>query len=165
MPMLRTVLLALFLTVPSAAAASAFTVEMDATEKAGKPQSTLMFPATLTSVSPDRIKLTFELVLRDGRLKAQTPPSIVLDEAGGRQGQTRVIFTVQTPYENGHVNETGRVTFRVSANDPLTNVTRGDPQDVTLTVHTIGFYAPGPQLFGAMLAIGLAALILRRRAR
>ena len=161
--MIRAALLALVLLAPSTLAAGhVFSVEMDATEKMAKPQKVVSFQATITNWSPDPLKLSFEIVARDGRLQAATPNGLALAPAGEPQSETKVTFSMQTPYENGPMDETGRITYRVSARDPLTNATRAEPQDVTLVVRTVGTYVPGPQLFGAMFAIGLAALLLRR---
>lgn len=54
-------------------------------------------------------------------------------------------------------------TYRVSARDPDSKAPLGDARETVVTVHTKGMYVPGPQLFAAMLAIGLAALLLGRR--
>lgn len=74
-----------------------------------------------------------------------------------------VLLVVQTPYKNGRLDREEVVTYRVTPHPANDSGVSGEAQTLSVTVHTKGFYVPGPQIFGAMLAIALAAILLRRR--
>lgn len=142
---------------------AAFNVELAQSEKTERPQTVVVFPVKLTSHATGVMKLMFEIVDKAEDLQAPIPNPITLQGPDGAQRSADIPLTIQTPYRNGRVDETGTVTYRITPYDALDPKVRGEPQELTVTVHTKGFYAPGPQLFGAMLALGLAALALRRR--
>lgn len=161
------VLLALLVVSPAALAQvgdPAFAVEMDVVERTVEPQKFAVFTATLTSRSSEPMKIWFEQTLHVGRARTVTPLPVVLGAQGERNGELSVLITVQSPYENGRLDETDRVTYLLTPRHPRTNATLDDPQEVTLTLRTLGTYVPGPQFFGVLVALGLAALVLRRRA-
>lgn len=141
-----------------------FTLAMDETEKTAKPQQAVAFMATIASRSSERVRIMFQLVANEGRLRPVTPAEVVLAPQGEPQSRLVVLFTVQTPYENGRVDETGAVKYRVTPADPDTKEAVGPAEDIVLTVRTVGTYVPGPQMFGVFVALGLAAFFLRRRA-
>lgn len=155
------------LVVPGALAkvgAPGFTVVVDETEKTGKPQSVVFFRVTVTNALDKPIKIWSDISSKVGRGQFITPNAIILKAAGAPEAKADIPIGVQTPYENGRLDESSRVTYRFTPRDPQTNQTLADPQELTFTVHTIGTYVPGPQLFGVFVALGLAALLLRRRA-
>jgi hypothetical protein len=154
------ILLAVLLFLPSALAkGEPFDIDITMTEKWEKPQNAVMFPVTLTSRVGTSVEIVFEVTETTGDLLAPMPRPILLTSAAS----ATVPFAVQTPYHNGYLQETGTVTYQVSARDPDSKAPIGDAREVTVTVHTRGFYVPGPQLFGAMVAVALAAVVWRRR--
>lgn len=134
-------------------------------EKWEKPQSVVVFPVTFTSRATGPVKLVFEVVDKAGDLVAVLPQPVTLQGPGGAMRTADVPFTIQTPYHNGRLDEEGKVTYRATPQHPLDATKTGDAQEFTFTVHTKGFYMPGPQLLGAMLALAAAALVLKRRRR
>lgn len=151
--------LVLLLSPVAAARGAPFDVEIAMNEKWAKPQTALVFPADLTNVHEKPIKVFFEVVAKDGEAIAVVPNPTTLQPGASAW----IPFMVQTPYRNGHLDETTRVTYRAIAKDAGTLAPVGEPAQFDLIVHTKGFYVPGPQLFAAMLALGIAALVLRRR--
>lgn len=122
-----------------------------------KPQSVAMFPLTLTHKGGAPVEVMLRVVGTTGDLQAPMPRPVVLKDTA------QVPLTVQTPYRNGYLDDTGTVTYEVSARDPSSKAPVGEAQVFTVTVHTKGMYVPGPQLFAAMFAVAIAALLLRRR--
>lgn len=158
------VVAALALLAPAAAASAApFDLVLATTEAWEKPQSVVVFPAQVTNKADTPIRLDFEVASKTDGLQAPQPNPVTLQGAKGAIRALSIPFTVHTPFHNGYVDEDGTVTYRVRASHPESHAPLGDPQEFTLTVHTKGFYAPGPQLFGAMLALAVAALVLRRK--
>lgn len=140
-----------------------FLVELDATEKLAKPQDAATFPATVASRSPERLLVTLQLVESEGRLRAVPVPDVSLAPQGQRESEVQILFLLQTPYENGRVDEVGSVTYRAVAMDPGSRTPLGDPQDVTLTVRTVGTYVPAWHAFAVCAALAVAAVLLPRR--
>ena len=163
---MRRALLALLLLLPAASAQTAaplFLLDVPATERWVEPQEAATFEATLVSRSREPLRIVFDVARADGGLQAVTPPPVTLGREGAADGRVSLAFVVQSPYRTGQVDETGTVTFVATPLDPEEERVVGEAQRVDLTVRTVGTYVPGPQLFGAMLALGLAALALRRR--
>lgn len=141
----------------------AFEVSLPETEKTAKPQEAVFFPATITNVG-GMTKLWFEVVDKSPSLQVVVPNPVVL-QANGKEGDTAMIpFTIQTPYKNGPNDDEGFATFRVVPSKPLDPSERGEPQEFTVKVHTQGMYVPAAQFFGVMIALGAAAMLVRRRA-
>lgn len=143
--------LAAFLLLPLASAAATVEIDLVEDEAWEKPQKVVFFPARITNAGDAATRVAFALASNPDGLNAVVPPPVALAPGESKD----VLFTVQTPFRNGYVDDEGRVTYRATPEG-------GEPQEFAVTVHTKGFYAPGPQLFGAMLAIGMAALLLRR---
>lgn len=161
MRLLAPSLLALSLLSPLAAATGApVDIDVAMNEKWAKPQQVLVFPADLTSTHEKLIEVFFEIVAKHEDLLVPVPPSVSM--APGQR--VTIPLMVQTPYWNGHLDETGSITYRVIAKDAGTSAPVGDAREFDVIVHTKGFYVPGPQFFGVFVALGLAALVLRRRA-
>ncbi|HUR68986.1 MAG TPA: hypothetical protein VM370_07040 [Candidatus Thermoplasmatota archaeon] len=151
---MRALLLALvLLSIPLVAAkGETLTLETPIAEKWSKPQSVVAFPVKVTSHVGHPITVTFEVVKATGGLVASQPKPFQL------VGSNETTLAVQTPYHNGRVDESGTVTYRATPSE-------GAAQDLRVTVHTKGVYVPGPQLFGALVALALAARLARRGPR
>jgi len=148
--------LALVLLLAPAAAASPTSLEVEITmnERWEKPQEVVVFPARITNRGPEPTRVAFEIASNPSNLVAPAPPPITI----GPGEATDILFTVLTPFHFGRVNEVGTILWRAIPQN-------GDPQEFELTVGTKGFYVPGPQIFGVMLAIGVAALFFGRKGR
>lgn len=123
-------------------------------EKWSKPQEVVFFPATFTAAAP--VKLSFTVLSASDGLKAPTPNPVTFDDAGE---QHDVPFSIMTPFHNGYVQESGKVVYRATPSDGSA------PLEFAVTVHTKGFYAPGPALLPLLGALALSAFVVGRRLR
>lgn len=138
-------------------------VDLAQTQKSAKPQQAVAFPATFTNAGSGMTKLTFEVVDKSPSLQVPVPNPLILQPRGSPGATAQVPITVQTPYKNGPNDDLGFVTFRVVPSKPLDPSERGEPQEFTVRVHTEGLYVPAAQFFGVMVALGAAAVLMRRR--
>lgn len=144
---------------------AAFEMEVPMREVEAKPQSVVTFPVTFVSRATGPMKLAFERIGESSRLNAPPPPPVTLQGPGGAHRTATVPFIVQTPFENGPMDEVGTVTYRITPHAALDPSHRGEPQEITFTVRTTGFYVPGANAAAALLALGSLAALLARRER
>lgn len=140
----------------------AFEMTVGETEKAARPQDVVAFLVTFESHATGPLKLDFELVEKGDGLQVPVPNPITLQGPGGAIRSADVPFVAQTPYRNGPNDVTETFTYRVTAKHPIDPTLRGEPQLLTFTVHTKGFYMPGPGLAVVALAAVAAALAFTR---
>ena len=150
--MLRLAILLLLLAPTVAASSDPLEVTLAMNEKWEKPQKVVIFPAEVANRGAASTRVTFEIASNPQDATAVIPNPVTIPA-----GETRTItFAVHTPFRNGYVNDEARVTYRATSAE-------GSASEFDVIVHTRGMYVPGPQIFGAMLAIAFAAFLLRRR--
>ena len=142
---------------------AAIRVDAPVTHVEAKPQSVAVFPLTIHNAGNGLVKVAFELVSKPESLQVPLPVPITLQGPEGAIRSGSVPVTVQTPYRNGNLDENGTLVLRLTPFDPLDPTQRGEPQEVSFSVRTKGFYAPGLQHLGVVAALALAAVFSRRR--
>lgn len=143
--------LLLALLAPAAAAKSSLQMELHPREQTVKPQYAVAFLGNFSAPRPTRV--VFEIVAIDGRGIAPVPNPVTTME--GRK--VSIPFTVQSPYENGYVDETTHVTYRATPQDG------SGPLEFTVTLHTRGLYVPAPPLAPLLGVLAVAAVAFARR--
>lgn len=148
--LLTLVLLALVALPVSAKPSDALRVEVKQPELWEKPQEPVTWPVNVHNSRAQGTTARFEIVSNPAELLASVPPPVRV----GPGASATVLLTVLSPFHNGFVHESGTISYRVLTED-------GAATDFSLTLHTKGMYVPGPQLFGVLVALGAAALLLR----
>lgn len=130
-----------------------------------RPQQPANFPLTITNLGNANTRINFEVLEKAANLQVPPPNSVILQskQAGGQTNAQQITLTIQTPYKNGYLNVVGVVTYKLTSHYALDPKKKGPDENVAVVVTTKGFYVPGPELFGVIGILGVAALFLRRR--
>lgn len=134
------------------------------------PQESVTFPIVIENRGDERVRFTFERVDEDQTtgVQAAVPAPVELDGSGtGSKSTATVNLQVYTPFRNGYLDEDDEVTLRVIPQDPEDPERQGEPTTLTVSVHTEGFYIPGPGVWTvlAVLAAVAGARGLRRSSK
>lgn len=126
------------------------------------PQESVTFPITIENRGDERVRFTFERIDEDQTtgVQAAIPGPVELDGSGaGSKSAATVNLQVYTPFRNGYLDENHEVTLRIIPQDPEDPERQGQPTTVTVSVHTEGFYIPGPGVWTTLgLLVGVAGL-------
>lgn len=141
-------------------------VQLSEAIKVERPQTPVVFPLKVTNFGNANTKVTFDVTDKTENLNTPVPIPVTLQskQAGGNLISSDVPLTVQTPYKNGYLNEVGVVTYKITSAYALDSKLKGDETVVSVVVTTKGFYVPGVEIPLVIGLIGLAAVLLRRRA-
>lgn len=124
------------------------------------PQKQVAYRLEFANHGNARTRLAFELADQpSGRWNAILPEELVL--APGKEGAA--FLTVATPFHNGYVAARGDYVVRAlpaAADDPSITA---DPVEFRIHADVHGWYVPGPSPLLAVAALGLAAVLARRR--
>lgn len=143
-----------------------YRVSLDQEQAEAGPQESVTFPVHIENHGDQRVRFEFELTEETRATTAQVviPAPIELDGAQGGQPTTATArMQVFTPFQNGYVDEDQQVTFRVIPMDPENHDRRAEPRTLTVSVHTEGFYIPGPgawTLLAVLAAVAGASRLL-----
>lgn len=131
-----------------------------------RPQTQVAYPITVTNFGNANTKVFFEITNRPDGWNVQEPIPVTLEarQQGGKLTSQTVNLNILTPYHNGYLNEVGSVTMKITSNYALDSKLKGDTTIVSVLTTDRGFYVPGAGLFAILGAVGVLALLVRRRA-
>lgn len=131
-----------------------------------RPQQNVDFPITVTNGGNANQNIFLSVESGAEQLVQSTVLPGTFEVASKQQGSedntATVTVSVQTPFQNGYINEPGVLSLAVDSAYSLDPSERGQSTRVTMLVTTKGFYVPGPGLLLSLAGMAGVALAMQR---
>lgn len=129
------------------------------------PQEQIDFPIEVTNFGNGEQTIFLNTNQKSGGLDIVLPGAFtVSSQAGGDEDNTRTsTVSIQTPFQNGYINQPGTFTLDVSSAYALDQSNEGMSTRISSLVTTKGFFVPGPGAVAALVSFAGVALALNRR--